>query len=256
MHLTKARILMLGLTLAALSLAGCASKKDGSAPATAAAITEITSDEQFTAVIEGAGEKLLGFDLYAPWCAPCRALAPMLERIAADNQNRITFYRVNVDKLPQVAQAFRVGGIPLVAFVKKKAVVGGLEGLQPADQYLAAIDEIAPRKSEGAEFKSVDSRQFQDLIAATQPLILDVRTLEEYADGHLEDATLIPVGELSERIADIGQYKNRAVLVYCRSGNRSLAASQILRRHGFQKVYNLKGGLNDWRRTGFVVVHS
>jgi rhodanese-related sulfurtransferase len=77
-------------------------------------------------------------------------------------------------------------------------------------------------------------------------LLLDVRTQEEYDAGHIEGSTLIPVDELGNRISEIEDYKDKTVLVYCRSGNRSVTASNILISNGFTKVHNLLGGIGAW----------
>ena len=77
-------------------------------------------------------------------------------------------------------------------------------------------------------------------------LILDVRTQEEYDDGHICNATLIPVSALELRISEIESYDDTEILVYCRSGSRSATASQILVDNNFTKVYNMLGGFTAW----------
>lgn len=140
------RILILGLACSLPTLNGCSSNHGGS-------ITEITSTEQFASVIDSAADKLLGFDLYASWCGPCLMLTPVLEKIAKDNSASITFYRINVEKLPQLAKAFNVGGIPLVAFMKNKTLLGSMVGLQPAAEYLAAIDHFVSSGTDSTQEK-------------------------------------------------------------------------------------------------------
>lgn len=77
-------------------------------------------------------------------------------------------------------------------------------------------------------------------------LLLDVRTPEEYAEGHIDGSLLIPVTELESRLDEIAQYTDKSVLVYCRSGNRSVTASNILIENGFSEVHNLLTGFNGW----------
>lgn len=74
-------------------------------------------------------------------------------------------------------------------------------------------------------------------------LVLDVRTPAEYASGHYDGATNIPLGELKDRLAAIGD-KQRSIVVYCASGVRSAAAARILRAAGFHDVTNA-GGLSN-----------
>ena len=71
-------------------------------------------------------------------------------------------------------------------------------------------------------------------------LILDVRTPQEYYNGHLEGAKLIPLQQLLERLSEIQDYWDREILVYCRSGNRSTVAGELLIQKGFKKIYNLR----------------
>lgn len=78
-------------------------------------------------------------------------------------------------------------------------------------------------------------------------LLLDVRTPEEYQEGHLPGAILIPVQVLETQIEQIAEYKDRPVIVYCRSGNRSRTASRILADHGFTLIYDMDGGIRKWR---------
>ena len=86
----------------------------------------------------------------------------------------------------------------------------------------------------GREIQGGDARK---LVAAGARL-LDVRSPEEYARGHLPGALNIPVQELDRRVAEVGPTDGELV-VYCRSGHRSSRAAEILRQHGFSKVHNL-----------------
>ena len=82
-------------------------------------------------------------------------------------------------------------------------------------------------------------------------VILDVRTQEEYDEGHLENAVLIPVSELESRLDELN--KDKPILVYCKLGGRSATASQILVDNGFSGVYNMLGGVTAWRDVAYPV---
>lgn len=84
-------------------------------------------------------------------------------------------------------------------------------------------------------------------------LVLDVRDEKEYAAGHLPKARHIPVRELGSRLGEISKFKERPVIVTCRSGTRSGAACRFLRKSGFTKVYNLKGGIAAWQQASLPV---
>jgi len=76
-------------------------------------------------------------------------------------------------------------------------------------------------------------------------ILLDVRTQEEYKDSHIPDSVLIPLDTLESEAPELLTDKDIPIFVYCRSGNRSVAASEILVELGYTNVYNL-GGINDW----------
>lgn len=76
-------------------------------------------------------------------------------------------------------------------------------------------------------------------------IILDVRTAEEYAQGHIPGAILIPDYELNERAAQELPDKNQLLLIYCRSGRRSKLAAQTLVEAGYTNILEF-GGINDW----------
>jgi len=81
--------------------------------------------------------------------------------------------------------------------------------------------------------------------------VLDVRTSEQYQEGHLPGATLIPLEQLSTRYVELPQ--NETILVYCRTGNRSLKAVYLLENAGFNRVHSLDRGMNNWIQNGFEV---
>jgi rhodanese-related sulfurtransferase len=84
--------------------------------------------------------------------------------------------------------------------------------------------------------------------------ILDVRTPLEYRSGHIKGTISIPLAEIGGRIGSLASYRDRQVLVYCLSGNRSMSASRVLRKNGFNRVSNLKSGITAWIGKGFTVV--
>ncbi|MCG9479751.1 MAG: rhodanese-like domain-containing protein [Actinomycetia bacterium] len=83
--------------------------------------------------------------------------------------------------------------------------------------------------------------------------LLDVRTQEEYDYGHLEGAYLVPVNELDQRLDELPQ--NKPIVVYCRSGNRSARAAEILINNDFKEVYDM-GGIRDWIAKDYPIVFN
>ncbi|NDO72870.1 MULTISPECIES: rhodanese-like domain-containing protein [Shewanella] len=89
---------------------------------------------------------------------------------------------------------------------------------------------------------SVRAEQMVPEVALTKvaqgAMLVDVRTPEEYAEGHLPEAVNIPFEQIAEAFAKQGIAKDTPVVVYCRSGRRSGIAKESLEKAGYQEVYN------------------
>ena len=80
-------------------------------------------------------------------------------------------------------------------------------------------------------------------------IILDVRGQDEYDIGHIERAIIIPLDELEDRLDELS--KNDELLVYCRTGNRSSSAVNILQSNGFTMIFHMKDGITGWIQAGY-----
>ena len=104
----------------------------------------------------------------------------------------------------------------------------------------------------GFSYENVDAKTFAKLLKNPNVFLLDVRTPKEFTeDGHIKGANLIPV-QLFKYIYLEG-LRDKPVLVYCRSGNRSSIAAKMLEEMGVKKVYNLEGGILAWKAAGLPV---
>jgi rhodanese-related sulfurtransferase len=101
--------------------------------------------------------------------------------------------------------------------------------------------------------KEVDSVAATQLINHKSALVLDVREESEYKAGHVLNAKLIPLGKLNERIGELEKYRDKPVVVVCRSGARSANACALLGKQGFSEVYNLAGGMIAWQKANLPV---
>jgi len=110
------------------------------------------------------------------------------------------------------------------------------------------IDVVELRQSNYSELSAEDAWK---LMFKNPPLLLDVRTKEEYNRGYIKDAVLIPLQELQERTGELEQYINQPILIYCATGNRSTTASKILLDMGFKNVMNLRMGIMGWASKGY-----
>lgn len=84
-------------------------------------------------------------------------------------------------------------------------------------------------------------------------LILDVREDKEFAVGHIPKARHIPLGQLSGRLQELEKFKAKPILVTCRTGQRSARACGMLKKAGFETVYNQAGGIVAWERANLPV---
>ena len=86
-------------------------------------------DDDFEAVVDT--PRLVIVDLWAPWCGPCRMVAPVLERLAEDFAGSLKVVKVNVDGSPRIAQTYRATSIPMLLFMRGGRLVGTVVGAQP-----------------------------------------------------------------------------------------------------------------------------
>ena len=91
------------------------------------------------------------------------------------------------------------------------------------------------------------------LESATAPLILDVRTREEYQSGHVPQAINIPHYQLPSRLTELLHAKDREVVIYCEVGPRAVFAESMLQKAGFSTVRHLAGDMHAWRRNGLPI---
>ena len=85
------------------------------------------------------------------------------------------------------------------------------------------------------------------------PLILDVRSPEEYMAGHIPGAASVPHTQLAFRVNELGVGRSDEVVVYCRAGDRAGHAKQVLIRAGYSKVLDLQGHMRTWRQGGYPI---
>lgn len=95
-------------------------------------------------------------------------------------------------------------------------------------------------------FENIDVAQFKEKMTESNIVILDVRTPKETAQGKIEGTLEINFFDpkFASKVQNLD--KSKTYLVYCRSGNRSAKACNIMAKNGFENLYNLKGGYNAW----------
>jgi rhodanese-related sulfurtransferase len=102
----------------------------------------------------------------------------------------------------------------------------------------------------GPRGKRASPLEATQLINRGKTTVLDVRSTEEFAAGHLRDAKHIPLSDLASRIGELEKSKSRSVIVVCQSGARSDKAVRQLAAAGFTDVQRLDGGIAAWQAAG------
>ena len=124
-------------------------------------------------------------------------------------------------------------------FLVGLAIVSGLALLIPA---------LQPRGNRASTL------QVTQLLNRGKTVIVDVRTPEEFAKGHLRDAKNIPLADLAKRIGELDKSKNKQIVVVCQSGNRADKAVKLFQNAGFAEVVSLEGGVNAWQAANLPTV--
>ncbi len=107
---------------------------------------------------------------------------------------------------------------------------------------------------QGATASDISAEAALDRIErGNAPLVLDVRTPEEFAAGHVPGARNLPHDQLPARLAELESARTSGVIVYCERGGRAARAIQALRAAGFENVQHLGGDMSGWRGEGLPV---
>lgn len=112
----------------------------------------------------------------------------------------------------------------------------------------ARLRSLVASEGSASGINEIDAVEAAALINQKGTVVFDVRTTAEYDAGRIPRATHVPLRQLPQRVEGLNKYKNRPVVVSCRTGRRSASACTYLTENGFEEVYNLKGGLRAWTR--------
>lgn len=115
----------------------------------ASAHTKQFTTESFEREVLASGTPVL-VDFWAPWCGPCRAIAPTIDALADEAQGRFVVGKVNVDDAPALASQYGVQSIPTILVIVNGQVAERLVGLRPKDQLLAALERAGAGATTGS----------------------------------------------------------------------------------------------------------
>ncbi len=130
---------------------------------------------------------------------------------------------------------FRTSKIKIILLILSLILV--LAGCSSTGNDAQTETQASPQKITAEEAKA--------MIDQGDVIILDVRTQQEFEEGHIQDSILLPNDQILVKAESMRADKEATILVYCRSGNRSAQASKDLVKLGYTKVYDF-GGIKDW----------
>ena len=111
--------------------------------------------------------------------------------------------------------------------------------------------QAAQKTSEVVQSSEISVTALYEKTKSKDVIIIDVRTPQEYTQGHLPKAQNIPLKELDKRMGELNAYKNKELFLVCASGGRSHTATQTLLKNGFTKAQNVLGGTRGWQAKGY-----
>ncbi|HXK21734.1 MAG TPA: rhodanese-like domain-containing protein [Myxococcota bacterium] len=118
---------------------------------------------------------------------------------------------------------------------------------------LAGVGFLSSRRAADASSEGAPSELLTEIQAGHAPLVLDVRTPEEYAKGHVPGALDVPVDQLESRISELAGHREEPVVVYCEIAPRAVRGAKVLASAGFTSVRLLAGHMSAWRAAGLPI---
>lgn len=182
-------------------------------------------------------------DFYADWCQPCRAIAPILEALAQKYDGAMHVAKIDVERNPAIAQAFRVQSIPMLAFIRDGQVVDVQVGAMDARALEDRIAEFVGPVSVGG-VETWDADRVKLALEIDEVVPVDLRSAGDFNRTRLPRAVHIPADELAARVGELNDPSKRYVF-YLRTDAGVLDHAQVAADAGVHAVV-LDGGLLGW----------
>lgn len=104
--------------------------------------------------------------------------------------------------------------------------------------------------------KALNPTQALQLINHQDAVVIDVRDAADFKTGHLPDARHVPMSELGQRLKELIKFKEKPVILYCRTDTRASSAGARLKKEGFTSVHTLQGGISAWQNANLPLSKS
>ncbi len=103
---------------------------------------------------------------------------------------------------------------------------------------------------------SVDAVGATDMINHQDAVIVDIRPSADFHKGHIINAISIPINGFASQLNSLNKHKEQPIIISCRSGSQSQSACQQLRKAGYEKVFNLRGGVLAWQSANLPITRK
>lgn len=138
----------------------------------------------------------------------------------------------------------KIKKIALMAIVGLISVLGISCG-RTMNSKQVSVDSKEVKNEKKAEYKKITSDEAKNIMSTQKAIVVDVRSLEEYDEGHIPNAISVPLETIENEAETKLKNKDDLILVYCRSGRRSREAALRLIEKGYTNVIDF-GGIQDW----------
>ncbi|MBX3271600.1 MAG: thioredoxin [Sandaracinaceae bacterium] len=186
-------------------------------------------------------------DLYADWCQPCKQLSPLVEEVAGELAGKLKVVKVDVDRSPGVAHAFRVQSIPTLALIAGGRVVDLQQGLLPKAAILEMVQAVLP-----ADASEVKPPELAALVGQGRAVPIDIRDAVSFARARIPGAVNVPRDDLTSRAGELRPTDGRVRVLYDRTTAGAKEAAEALREQGLDVAF-LDGGLLHWEADGLPI---
>lgn len=186
-------------------------------------------------------------DLYADWCQPCKQLEPILQQLSNELTGKLKIVRVDVERSPMLARAFRVQSIPMLVLIHEGRPVDQIVGLADKKAILAMVQGVLP-----ADAQEVPPQDLFALMQQRRAVAVDVRDPSAFARYHIPGALQIPAAEVLTRAAELRPSDGRVRVIYGRGNDEGKDLAAKLRDAGVQVGF-LAGGFLGWEAAGLEV---
>jgi len=167
------------------------------------AVRDVTDATFASEVLAESQTRPVVVDFWAPWCGPCRALGPIIERVAAEHGAEIVLAKLNTDENPKTAMALRIEGIPAVKAFRNGKVVGEFTGAVPEAQVRAFFRKLLPSPADHATAEAQEFLRSGNIAAAEARFRAALEGRSSNADAIVGLATILTERGESEAAEDL-----------------------------------------------------